>query len=84
MESQDVIKEQSNVWIFGYGSLLWKPDFTYKRSVVGHIAGYKRRFWQGDVFYRGDSDKVRFAATSACDTFIYYYIVFLKKGSQGG
>lgn len=77
MEPQ--VKEQSNLWVFGYGSLVWKPDFAYKRSKVGHITGYKRRFWHGDVFYRGDKDKVRFAATSASDTFIHDYIVLLKK-----
>lgn len=58
MNPQDFIKEKSNLWIFGYGSLVWKPDFAYKRRKVGHITGYKRRFWQGDDFYRGDKDKV--------------------------
>lgn len=42
------------MWIFGYGSLVWKPNFVYKRSIIGYIKGYKRRFWHGDDFYRGD------------------------------
>lgn len=58
MKTQDFIREKSNLWIFGYGSLVWKPGFDYKRSKVGHIQGYKRRFWHGDVLYRGDKDKV--------------------------
>lgn len=63
MKPQDIIKEKSSLWIFGYGSLVWKPNFTYKRSKIGHIVGYKRRFWHGDDFYRGDKEKVRFVAT---------------------
>uniref|UniRef100_A0A3Q3W0L9 Gamma-glutamylcyclotransferase n=1 Tax=Mola mola TaxID=94237 RepID=A0A3Q3W0L9_MOLML len=54
MELQNCINENGNLWIFGYGSLVWKPDFPYKRSKVGHITGYKRRFWHGDDFHRGD------------------------------
>ncbi|XP_028846134.1 glutathione-specific gamma-glutamylcyclotransferase 1-like [Denticeps clupeoides] len=53
---QDVLPETSSLWIFGYGSLVWNPDFSYSRSKVGHIQGYKRRFWHGDNFYRGDKD----------------------------
>ncbi|XP_036398042.1 glutathione-specific gamma-glutamylcyclotransferase 1-like [Megalops cyprinoides] len=48
--------ENDSLWIFGYGSLVWKPDFTFKRSQVGYIQGYKRRFWHGDNFYRGNED----------------------------
>ncbi|XP_029972987.1 glutathione-specific gamma-glutamylcyclotransferase 1 [Salarias fasciatus] len=57
MKPQDIIREKSSLWIFGYGSLVWKPDFAYRRSKVGHIKGYKRRFWHGDDFYRGDKEK---------------------------
>lgn len=71
MKPQDIIKEKSNLWIFGYGSLVWKPDFAYKKSKIGYIKGYKRRFWHGDDFYRGDKQKVR-----ASNTFMYYYVVF--------
>ncbi|KAK5880041.1 hypothetical protein CesoFtcFv8_023109 [Champsocephalus esox] len=46
----------SSLWIFGYGSLVWKPDFKYRRSQVGYIQGYKRRFWHGDNFHRGNDE----------------------------
>lgn len=59
MKLEDLIRENNNIWIFGYGSLVWKPGFAYKRSKVGHIKGYKRRFWHGDDFHRGDKEKVR-------------------------
>ncbi|KAI1895484.1 hypothetical protein AGOR_G00106740 [Albula goreensis] len=48
--------EKTSLWIFGYGSLVWKPDFKFKRSSVGYIQGYKRRFWHGDNYYRGNKD----------------------------
>lgn len=56
MKPQDVITGKSSLWIFGYGSLVWKPDFKYKRSKVGYIEGYKRRFWHGDNFHRGSDE----------------------------
>ncbi|KAK7150299.1 hypothetical protein R3I93_011524 [Phoxinus phoxinus] len=56
MKPQDVVAVKSSVWIFGYGSLVWKPDFKYKRSKIGYIKGYKRRFWHGDNFHRGDDE----------------------------
>lgn len=55
MKPQDIIATKS-LWIFGYGSLVWKPDFKYKRSKVGYIQGYKRRFWHGDNHHRGNDD----------------------------
>ncbi|XP_037550606.1 glutathione-specific gamma-glutamylcyclotransferase 1-like [Nematolebias whitei] len=67
MKLQDLIREKNNIWIFGYGSLVWKPGFDYKRSKVGHIKGYKRRFWHGDDFHRGDKEKPGRVVTLVAD-----------------
>ncbi|KAK8203794.1 ChaC-like protein [Phyllosticta capitalensis] len=38
-------------WLFGYGSLIWKPPPHFDERVPGYIDGYVRRFWQ--VYHRG-------------------------------
>ena len=32
------------VWVFGYGSLMWSPCFAYVERRVGAVRGYQRRF----------------------------------------
>ena len=40
-------------WIFGYGSLVWRPDFDFIEQAPAAIEGYARRFWQGSTDHRG-------------------------------
>jgi len=37
-------RAQRPVWIFGYGSLIWKPQFDFAERRIGTIHGYHRQF----------------------------------------
>ncbi|KAK4162070.1 glutathione-specific gamma-glutamylcyclotransferase [Cladorrhinum sp. PSN259] len=43
--------ENDEFWLFGYGSLIWKPPPHFDRRIPGWVTGYVRRFWQ--VNHRG-------------------------------
>lgn len=41
------------MWVFGYGSLLWKPGFAPAETVVARLRGYARSFCMTSIHHRG-------------------------------
>ncbi|SET19113.1 gamma-glutamylcyclotransferase [Oceanicella actignis] len=44
---------EGDLWVFGYGSLLWRPGFAYAERRIARIHGYRRAFCLRSVRYRG-------------------------------
>lgn len=41
------------VWLFGYGSLIFRADFPFRERRPAALHGWARRFWQGSHDHRG-------------------------------
>ncbi len=41
------------LWIFGYGSLVWRPSFPFVSRRPAYLLGWVRRFWQASTDHRG-------------------------------
>ncbi len=45
-----------DIWVFGYGSLIWNPAFHFVERRIGTIHGYHRRFCLWTTLGRGSPD----------------------------
>jgi glutathione-specific gamma-glutamylcyclotransferase len=43
----------AGVWIFAYGSLMWRPGFAYAEAAPAHLHGYHRRLCVFSWVHRG-------------------------------
>lgn len=49
--------ETKNMWVFGYGSLLWNPGFAVAESAKAHLPGYSRSFCMRSIHHRGTDEQ---------------------------
>ncbi len=51
MDQEPVTQDQ--LWVFGYGSLIWDPCFAFADRQIGRVTGWRRSFCMWSVHYRG-------------------------------
>lgn len=55
-ETLDAAPDPNDVWVFGYGSLIWNPAFHFVEKRTARINGYHRRFCLWTQLGRGSVD----------------------------
>lgn len=55
MELDDFVARlpRGDLWVFGYGSLMWSPGFSYTHKALGRAHGYHRALCILSTRYRG-------------------------------
>jgi cation transport protein ChaC len=43
----------SDLWVFGYGSLMWRPGFPFEEAIPAQLAGAHRSLCVYSIFHRG-------------------------------
>ena len=46
-----------DIWIFAYGSLMWRPGFAFAEATRARLAGYSRHFCVTSVHHRGSPQR---------------------------
>jgi cation transport protein ChaC len=46
-----------DLWVFGYGSLMWRPELKFAEQRLGHLQGWQRSFCLWQWRYRGSREK---------------------------
>jgi len=49
--------KQTDFWVFGYGSLMWRPGFSFEKAQPAILHGYNRSFCVYSHYYRGTPDR---------------------------
>ena len=49
--------QDGSFWIFGYGSLMWRPGFAFEERVIATVRGYRRALCVYSHVHRGTPEK---------------------------
>ena len=81
-QSSDLEKTKSasfssdGLWVFAYGSLMWRPDFAFEEQVKGRLVGLQRSFCVRSVYHRGSYEKpglvLGLDRGGVCDGVLFY------------
>jgi cation transport protein ChaC len=47
----------SGLWVYGYGSLMWRPGFPFETQAPGLLKGAHRALCVYSIFYRGTKEQ---------------------------
>jgi glutathione-specific gamma-glutamylcyclotransferase len=47
-----------DLWVFAYGSLMWRPGFAYEEARRARVTGYRRAFCIYSVHHRGTPERL--------------------------
>ena len=50
-------ERDGDLWVFGYGSLMWRPGFEFLDFVTARISGWRRRLCIHSHIYRGTVER---------------------------
>lgn len=57
MTEQKQQTADGDLWVFGYGSLLWNPGFPVAEARVARLHGWHRSFCMSSIHHRGTVEK---------------------------
>lgn len=49
--------QRGELWVFGYGSLMWMPGFDYLERRLARLDGFRRSFCLASWHYRGTRER---------------------------
>ncbi len=48
---------QAEMWVFGYGSLMWNPEFPVAERIIATLSDHSRTFCMRSIHHRGSVDE---------------------------
>ncbi len=55
--AEGAFEREEDLWVFGYGSLMWRPGFDYEESALAFVQGYHRALCIFSHVHRGTPER---------------------------